>query len=53
MKDQPKNKKSAPKIQLELTVEEVNTVLQALGNLPFNQVFELIGKVHDQANAQA
>ena len=47
MKD---NKKT---IKLELTVDEINTVLKALGTLPFNQVFELIGKVHDQASAQA
>lgn len=51
-----KNKENiiAPKaaIQLNLKVEEVNIILQALGSLPFNQVFELIGEIHDQANAQ-
>jgi len=40
------------KIHLELTFEEVNLVLKSLGNLPFNQVFDVIGKIHDQANAQ-
>lgn len=39
-------------IQLELTFEEVNIILKALGNLPFNQVYELIGKIHEQAAAQ-
>ncbi len=40
------------KIQLELSFEEVNIVLKALGSLPFNQVYELIGSIHEQANAQ-
>jgi hypothetical protein len=40
-------------IQLQLTFDEINTVLKALGNLPFNEVYDLIGKIHDQANSQA
>lgn len=40
-------------IQLTLTFEDVNKVLKALGHLPFNEVYELIGKVHEQANQQA
>lgn len=39
-------------IHLDLSFEEVNIVLKALGHLPFNEVFELIGKIHEQANAQ-
>jgi hypothetical protein len=39
-------------IQLELSFEEVNLVLKALGQMPFNQVYELIGSIHEQANAQ-
>lgn len=39
-------------IQLTLTFEEVNLVLKALGNLPFKDVFDIIGKIHDQANEQ-
>lgn len=35
-----------------LTVEEVNLVLEALGKEPFNKVFQLIGKVQQQASAQ-
>lgn len=46
------NKTPAKKINLQLSVQEVNLVLKALGNLPFNEVFELIGTIHDQANAQ-
>lgn len=40
-------------IQLNLSFEDINKVLKALGHLPFNEVYELIGKVHEQANKQA
>lgn len=40
------------KINLELSFEEVNIILKALGQLPFNQVYELIGTIHQQANEQ-
>lgn len=40
------------KINLEMSFEEVNLVLKALGQLPFNQVYELIGTIHQQANEQ-
>lgn len=47
------NKKTVKKpIQLELNFEEVNLILKALGQLPFNEVYDIIGKIHDQANAQ-
>lgn len=39
-------------IQLDLNYEEVNVILKALGNLPFNEVYDLIGKIHEQANSQ-
>jgi len=39
-------------VKISLTFEEVNIVLKALGNLPFNQVYEIIGKIHEQANQQ-
>jgi len=48
-----KENKNTQNIQLNLNFEEVNTVLKALGGLPFNEVYDLIGKIHDQANAQA
>ncbi len=41
-----------PNIFLEVSLEEANTILKALGNLPFNQVYELIGKINVQANMQ-
>jgi hypothetical protein len=43
---------NSEKISLELSVEEVNLILKALGNMPFNQVYELIGGIHQQANSQ-
>ena len=39
-------------IRLDLSFDDVNKVLQALGNLPFNEVYELIAKIHEQANTQ-
>lgn len=39
-------------INLELTVEEANYVLFALSKMPFDQVFNLIGKVKQQAEQQ-
>ena len=39
-------------MKLELTIPEVNTILQALGTQPFVQVFELIEKIRTQAQAQ-
>ena len=40
------------KINLELSVDDVNLILKALGSMPFNQVYELIGSIHQQANQQ-
>jgi hypothetical protein len=40
-------------MKLELTINEVNMILQALGNAPYAQVFELVGKIREQAQAQA
>ena len=49
MKDKINKSKN---IQLQLNFEEINIILKALGNLPFNEVYDLIGKVHEQANSQ-
>ena len=40
------------KMKLELTVNEINVLMQALGNMPYAQVFELIQKIREQAQAQ-
>ena len=39
-------------IQLQLTLREVNQLLDALGNKPYADVYQLIHKIQQQANAQ-
>jgi hypothetical protein len=39
-------------INLRLTIDEVNQILEALGTQPFNKVFVLIGKIQAAAAAQ-
>jgi hypothetical protein len=39
-------------IKLSLTIEEVNGILQALGNMAYSQVAPLIDKVRSQAGPQ-
>ncbi|MBL8473306.1 MAG: hypothetical protein KF778_03960 [Rhodocyclaceae bacterium] len=38
-------------IALRLTPQEINLVLEALGNMPFVRVYGLIGKIQSQAAA--
>ncbi len=37
-------------IKLNLTVEEVNVIIEALGQLPFIKVYKIIEKIHLQAS---
>lgn len=39
-------------VNLKLTVNEVNMVIKALGQFPYNQVFEVVSKIHKQASDQ-
>ena len=39
-------------INLQFTPEEVNTILEGLGNLPFVKVYQLISKIQEQAGGQ-
>lgn len=39
-------------VKITLTLGEVNQILDALGNVPYRQVFQLIGKIQTQAEAQ-
>jgi hypothetical protein len=39
-------------ITLELTVEEVNSVLRSLGKHPFDEIAQLIGKIKMQGEEQ-
>jgi hypothetical protein len=40
------------KINLSLALPEVNQILDALGGLPYAQVYELIGSIQQQAQGQ-
>jgi hypothetical protein len=39
-------------MKVELTIPEINMILQSLGNMPYAQVFELVEKIRTQAQAQ-
>lgn len=39
-------------MKLELTINEINIMMQALGNAPYVQVAELIQKIREQAQPQ-
>ncbi|HBL14407.1 MAG TPA: hypothetical protein DD379_24070 [Cyanobacteria bacterium UBA11162] len=39
-------------ISIRLTLGEVNQILEALGALPYRQVYQLIGKIQGQGEAQ-
>lgn len=39
-------------IKLQLNIQEVNTLLKALGQFPYNQVHELIAKIQAQSTHQ-
>ncbi|WP_342265726.1 hypothetical protein [Cardinium endosymbiont of Philonthus spinipes] len=39
-------------IALRLDIAEVNVIIKALSERPFREVYELIGKIHAQSNAQ-
>lgn len=38
-----------PPVKLELTIDEINIILELLGNQPFISVYKLIEKIHLQA----
>ena len=39
-------------LQLTLTVTDINQILEALGQLPYARVYQLIGRIQQQAGAQ-
>lgn len=39
-------------INLSLTLDETNKIIKALAKEPFQDVFELIGKINEQADKQ-
>jgi hypothetical protein len=46
------NRQPMQEINLRLTIEEANLILEGLGNLPFAKVYALVGKIQDQAGQQ-
>jgi len=48
----PLRGKSMNPLKLDLTLDEVNTVLDTLGNLPYKQIAALFEKIKSQAVAQ-
>ena len=51
-KTQNKNFKQMKNIQLTLSIEETNVLLQSLANMPYGQVAELISKIQQTAQSQ-
>lgn len=39
-------------IKLQLSLEDTKLIFQALGKMPFEEVYELIGKLNEQVNDQ-
>ena len=39
-------------MKFEFTIDEVNTIMAALGRAPYEAVFQLIEKIRDQAAQQ-
>ena len=39
-------------IELRLSIDELNLILEGVGNLPFARVFNLVGKIQAQAAEQ-
>lgn len=37
----------------DLSIEEMNLITEALGNMPFARVFQLVGKIQTQVQGQA
>lgn len=43
---------AAPMLQLQLSLDDVNLLLEAVGALPFARVYALVGRIQAQAAAQ-
>jgi hypothetical protein len=40
-------------MKIELSLEEINTILACLGRAPYEAVFELVAKIRSQAKDQS
>lgn len=43
---------AAPMLQLQLSLDDVNLLLEAVGAMPFARVYALVGRIQSQAAAQ-
>lgn len=41
-----------PDINLRLSIDDVNVILEGIGNLPFAKVYGLVGRIQEQAAQQ-
>lgn len=48
----PSNPGSAPGISLQLTLDDINLILEGIGALPFARVFGLVARIQGQAAEQ-
>lgn len=39
-------------VNFQITLDEANVIFKALGQMPFSDVYALIGKLNEQANRQ-
>ena len=39
-------------VNLQLSIDEANLILEALGNMPYSRVYALIAKIQEQASQQ-
>jgi hypothetical protein len=46
------NRQPTQEINLRVTIEDANLILEGLGNLPFARVYALVGKIQEQAAQQ-
>lgn len=46
------NRQPTQEINLRVTIEEANLILEGLGSLPFARVYALVGKIQEQARQQ-
>lgn len=49
---QQQEEKNHQLVHFQITLDEANTIFKALGQMPFAEVYELIGKLNKQANQQ-
>ena len=48
----PSNPSTSPGISLQLTLDDVNLILEGIGALPFARVFGLVARIQGQAAEQ-